>query len=171
MKKLSVSLDDELADRAALCAEGVAGGNLSLLTAVALRRILEVPDDELSALIGLERFDRRAPSRDFWMRAFWDILADLMGRPEMKTAFDNPYAPRQFGDFYAVLLLNRVGQYDDENDPFIPHIGPMPVKPGSPPPFQWTFARSTSPVVAAKAVASKLQQYGTPVAIPQGTTA
>jgi hypothetical protein len=168
VKKLSVSLDDDLADRAARRAEGAAGGNLSLLTAVALRRILELPGDELSALIGLERFDRRAPSRDFWMRAFWEVLADLMGQPGMKTAFDNPYAPRQFGDFYAVLLLNRVGQYDDENDPFIPHIGPMPVKPGSPPPFQWTFDRSTSPVSAAKAVASKLQEYGAAIPSPPG---
>jgi hypothetical protein len=167
MKKLSVSLDDDLADRAALRAEEAAGGNLSLLTAVALRRILEVPGDELVALVGLERFDRRAPSRDFWMQAFWEVLADLMGRPEMKTAFDNPLVPRQFGEFYAVLLLNHVGRYDDENDPFFPHIGPMPVKPGSPPPFQWTFDRSVSPVAAARAVASKLKEYGVEVATPQ----
>ncbi len=44
------------------------------------------------------------------MQSFWDVLADAMGRPEMKTAFDNPYVMRQFGDFYAVLLLNNVAR-------------------------------------------------------------
>lgn len=167
MRKISVSLDDELAVRAGECAEVVAGGNLSLLTAVALRRVLEVPLADLSRLVSRQRLDRRAPTREFWMEAFWDVLADAMGRPEMKTAFDSPYVSRQFGDFYAVLLLNHVGRHDDENDPFVPHVGPMPVIPGSPPPFQWTFDRSTSPVTAAEAVASKLHEYGVAVAMPQ----
>lgn len=164
MKKLSVSLDDDLVERATARAAEVAGGNLSLLTAVALTRILGVPKAELSGLVELQRVDRRAPTRDAWMHAFWDVLADSMGRPEMKMAFDNPLAPRQFGDFYAVLLLNNVARYDAENDPFIPYIGPMPVKAGSPTPVQWTFDRSTSPVAAAAAVASKLQEYGVEVA-------
>ena len=167
MKKLSVSLDDDLVERASARAAEVARGNLSLLTAVALTRILGIPKAELFRLVELQRVDRRAPTRDAWMQAFWDVLADSMGRPEMKTAFDNPLAPRQFGDFYAVLLLNNVARCDDENDPFIPYIGPMPVKPGSPPPVQWTFGRSSSPVTAAQTVAAKLQDYGVTVAMPQ----
>jgi hypothetical protein len=167
MKKLSVSLDDDLAERAAARATEATGGNLSLLTAVALTRILGVPKGELLRLVELQRVDRRAPTRDAWMQAFWDVLADSMGRPEMKTAFDNPLAPRQFGDFYAVLLLNNVARHDAESDPFIPYIGPMPVKPGSPPPVQWTFGRSSSPVTAAQTVAAKLQEYGVTVAMPQ----
>lgn len=167
IRKLSVSLDDDLVEKVTARAGEVAGGNLSLLTAVALKRILDVPTAELSRLADLQRLDRRAPTREFWMQSFWDVLADAMGRPEMKTAFDNPYVMRQFGDFYAVLLLNNVARYDAEDDPFVPYIGPMPVMPGSPPPVQWTFGRSTSPVTAAQTVAAKLQEYGVAVATPQ----
>lgn len=140
---------------------------MSLLTAVALRRILSVPLDEVRRLVDLQRFDRRAPTRDFWMQAFWKVLSDLMGRPEMEVVFDNPLAPRQYGKFYVVLLLSHIGRYDDENDPFIPYLGPMPIEPGSPPPFQWHFDRSTSPVLAAETVASKLQSYDVPAENPR----
>jgi hypothetical protein len=159
MKKLSVSIDDELAARAALRAEQVADGNVSLLAAAAIRRVLEIPANDLLRLVALQRFDRRAATREAWMRAYWHVLSDLMGRPEMDV-IDNPYGPRQFSDFYAVLLLNHMGRADDENDPFIPHIGPSPVTPQSPAPCQWTFKRSSSPVVAAETVASKLREYG-----------
>jgi len=163
MEKLSISLEEDLAALARSRAAEAAGGNLSLLTAVALRRILDAPLLEVRRLADVERLDRRAPSRDAWMKAYWHILVHLMGRPEMDF-MDNPYAPRQFDVFFAVLLLNHVGRNDDENDPFIPHIGPMPVVAGSPQPTQWIFDRSSSPVAAATTVASKLSEYG--VVIP-----
>ena len=148
------------------CAEEATGGNLSLLTAIALRRLLGIPVKKLRGIANLERLDRRAPTRDAWMRAYWSVLAALMGRPQLDT-IENPYAPRQFGNFYAVLLLNHVGRYDDESEPFIPHIGPMPVQPDSPPPVQWAFDRSSSPVAAARTVASKLLEYGAQIPISQ----
>jgi hypothetical protein len=165
VKKISVSLEDDLWKRADDRAAQVAGGNVSLLTAVALRRALEMPVAELRQLTDLERFDRWAPTRSAWMQAYWYVLARLMGRPQMDV-IENPYAPRHFGEFFAVLLLNHVARNDDENDPFIPHIGPMPVTAASPPPVQWTFDRSSSPVAAAETVAAKLIEYGVAIETP-----
>lgn len=158
MTKLSVSVDDDLALRVATLANEAADGNLSLLTALALRRILDVPLQDLSCLLALQRVDRRAPTRDAWMKAFWQVLVTFMDRPELE-AIKNPYAMRQFEGVFAILLLNHVDRYDDENDPFLPHIASLPAVAGSPPPYQWTFSRASSPVVAAEAVASKLREY------------
>ena len=167
MRRSTVSLDSQLFKDASKRADEVAGGNLSLLTAVALRRILDVPVPELKELVALQRYDRTAPTRNEWMRGYWYCLQHIMGRPEMDF-MDNPYTPRQFGDFYAVLLLNHVGRFDDENDPFYSHIGPMPVLPGSPPPCQWRFERPHSPLAAAQTVATKLREYGVVVGTSKG---
>lgn len=125
-----------------------------------MKHLLEVPSHNLESLVRRQRMDRKAATRSGWMRAFWAVLGELMGQPD---AIDNPYAPRNFGRFYAVLLLNHVGRPDDEGDPFIPHIGPLPVTPESPPPYQWTYQRSDSPVAAAEAVAAKLREHGVEV--------
>ena len=129
-----------------------------------MKQLLEAPSQNLEALVRRQRMDRKAATRTGWMRAFWAIFGELMGQPD---AVDNPYAPRNFGRFYAVLLLNHVGRADHEADPFIPHIGPLPVTPESPPPYQWTYQRSDSPVAAAEAVAAKLREYGAGVSAPK----
>lgn len=140
-------------------ADEAAGGNLSLLAAVAIKELLKKPASEVVQLVAWQRYDRQAATRSAWMRAYWEALGALMGQPD-QDPFDNPYSPRRFGNFYAVLLLNRVGHADEEGDPFFPHIGPMPVMLDSPAPAQWSFPRSTTPLAAAEVVAAKLREYG-----------
>ena len=160
--KLSISLSDTTARRLGDYASSLAAGNASIVVEVALKRLFETPGDELKRLVHRQKFDRRASTRSGWAKAYWDVLGGLMGQPN-QDVFGSPYSPRRFGDFYAVLLMNHIGQPDDEDDPFFPHIGPMPVTPESPSPVQWTFDRSASPVAAAEAVAAKLREYGVPV--------
>ncbi len=152
-------------ERFSKLAGSVAGGNLSLLAAVAIKELLKRNPSEVADLVAQQRYDRQAPTRSAWMKAYWEALGVLMGRPDA-SIIDSPYSPRQFDGLFAVLLLNNVGRDDDENDPFFPHIGPLPVLPGSPQPFTWTFPRNTTPLAAAEAVAAKLRDYG--VSIPKG---
>jgi len=159
--KVSFSVSDEIARQLSVCANTVADGNASLVTEVALAELLKLPVEEIGRLVARQRLDRKATTRSGWMQAFWQILGESLGQPDFQ---ENPYAPRNFGGFYAVLLLNHVGRQDDEEDPFVPYVGPMPIMPDSQPPFQWTFARSTSPITAAESVAIKLREYG--VTIP-----
>ena len=155
--KMSFSLSDEVARKLSLCAEQVADGNASLLTDLALKRLLDLPHDELAPLLARRRLDRRATTRQGWMEAFWLVLGAEMGREDR---IDNPYIPRNYGDFYVVMLLNHIDRYDDEGDPFCPYVGPRMWTPQSPAPQQWTFPRSESPVRAAETVASKLHELG-----------
>lgn len=155
--KVSFSLTDDVAARLAACAKAVAEGNASLVTELALKRLLDLPQDELARLVARRRLDRMAATRDGWMRAFWAVLGDEMGRQDM---IDNPYAPRNYGDFYVALLLNHHDRYDDENDPFCPYVGPRIWTQESPSPWQRTFDRASSPVKAAEIVAVKLRELG-----------
>ena len=98
-----------------------------------------------------------ASSRDGWNHAFWLVLGEELGR---KDTIDNPYAPRNYGEFFVVLLLNHVGRPDEETDPFHAYIGPRMATPTSPPPQQWTFKRTDSPVMAAETVARGLHELG-----------
>ncbi len=157
--KLSFSLADDLAGALSACAGGFAGGNASFIAEVALKRFLQLPPHEIGQLVARHRIDRKAATRSGWAEAFWNVLGELMGQPD-QNVFNSPYAPRRFGDFYVVLLMRHMNRPDDESDPFSPYVGPMPVTPDSPAPFQWDFDRSTSPVVAAEAVAAKLHEYG-----------
>lgn len=153
--KTAFSLTDSVAERLAATAKVVSNGNASLLADLALTRLLALPPDELARLVWRHSQDRKATTRDGWMRAYWTVLGDEMGQPD---GIDNPYAPRNYGDFYAVLLLNHVARYDDEGDPFIPYIGPRIMTQDSPLAKQWTFDRATSPVKAAETVAVALRE-------------
>lgn len=154
---MSFSLSDDVATRLEACAKTVADGNASLLTDVALKRLLDLPKEELTRLVARRRLDRMASTRSGWNQAFWQVLGEEMGR---RDAIDNPYAPRNYGDFYVVLLLNRVAEADEESDPFHPYIGPRMVTPESPSPRQWTFERNASPVSTAEMVAAELRKLG-----------
>lgn len=149
-------------ERFTVLARKVAGGNLSLLAAVAINELLKRNPSEVADLVTRQRYDRQAPTRSAWMKAYWEALGMLMGRPDF-SIIGSPYSPRHFDGLFAVLLFNHVGRDDDENDPFFPHIGPLPVMPGSPPPFTWTFPRNTTPLAAAEIVAAKLRDYGASV--------
>jgi hypothetical protein len=155
--KLSVSVSDGIGGRLVDLAKRVAGGNVSLLAEVAFKRIFDLAEADLVHLAAFQRLDRRAATRSGWMRAFWRVLGDLMGQPD---AIDNPYAPRTFEGFYVVLLLRHVGRPDEDEDPFIPYVGPAPVTPESPSPIQFYYERSASPVAAAQSIAAKLRQFG-----------
>jgi hypothetical protein len=155
--KLSISLSEGVARRLSASAKRLANGNASLLTDVALKRLLDLPDEEVAALIARWHMDRKAATREGWMQAFWLVLGQRLGRQD---TIDNPYAPRNYGPFYVVLLLNHAGRYDDETDPFIPFAGPRIVSVDAPPTVQWNFDRSQSPTKAAEIVATKLQELG-----------
>jgi hypothetical protein len=159
MVKLSISVTNDIAQRLVARAKEVANGNTSLLAETAFSRVLEMPLNQLKGLVSLHRLDRKAATRSDWMNIYWRVLGELMGQPN-QDAFFSPYSPRHFGEFYAVLLLNHVGRYDDEEDPFIPYVGPQMVTAESPSPRQWTFPRGSSPVSAAREVAAKLREYG-----------
>lgn len=155
--KISFSLSDDVARRLEVCARSVAGGNASILTDVALKRLLDLPPDELTQLVARHRMDRKAATRHGWAEAFWLVLGEEMGRRDM---IDNPYAARNYGDFYVVLLLSHIDGHEDEGDSFHPYLGPRMYTPQSPPPQQWTFDRSESPVRVAETVAAKLRELG-----------
>ena len=155
--KISFSLSDDVAARLEECARSVADGNASLLTDVALKRLFELPKDELVRLVTRRRLDRMASTRNGWNQAFWLVLGEEMGA---RDTIDNAYAPRNYGDFYVALLLNHVGRPDEETDPFHAYIGPRLSTPTGLQPQQWTFARNDSPLMAAEVVAARLHELG-----------
>ncbi len=154
---MSFSLSDDVATRLEECAKSAADGNASLLTDLALKRLLELPKDELARLVVRHRMNRMASTRSGWNRAFWSVLGEEMG---LSDTVDNPYTPRNYGDFYVVLLSNHVGRPDEETDPFQPSIGPRMSTTTSPSPQQWAFKRNDSPVKAAETVAARLRELG-----------
>lgn len=154
--KIAFSLPDPIAQRLKGIAAEATNGNVSLLVDLALSRLFQLPPDELKREAWLFSHDRRAATREDWMATYWAVLSDAMGQPDL---IGNPYAPRNYDGFYAVLLLNHMGRMDDEEDPFIPYVGPMPVLPDSPAPKQFHYERSDSPVKAAEDVAATLKQF------------
>ena len=161
MRRVTFSLQEPTADLLETVASRTANGNASLVAEAAITFLLQQAFPDIQRLVRRQRLDRQAVTRTGWIRAFWGTLGELMEQPD---AIDNERAPRRFGGFYAVLLMHNIAQEDKEQDPFYPHIGPQPMIPDSPPPFQWTFKRESSPVIAAEVVATKLREYG--VAVP-----
>ncbi|TAM75558.1 hypothetical protein EPN44_08940 [bacterium] len=153
--KIAFSLSDSVGQRLKGMAAEVSNGNVSLLVDLALTRLFELPPAELKQAAWRFSHDRRAATREDWMATYWAVLGEALGQPDQ---IGNPYAPRNFGHFYAVLLLNHVARYDDENDPFIPYIGPRISTQENQTIRQWHFDRSESPVVAAEAVASVIKE-------------
>lgn len=153
--KVAFSLTDSVAQRLKGMAAEVSNGNVSLLVDLALTRLFEMRLDEMKQAAWRFGHDRRAATREDWMATYWTVLGEAMDQPDQ---IGNPYAPRNFGHFYAVLLLNRVARYDDENDPFIPYIGPRQTTPENQTIRQWRFERSESPVEAAETVAATLRE-------------
>jgi hypothetical protein len=157
--KRSLSLTPEIAERLDACARTLPGTNPSLLADFAIKRLLDLPLEQLAPEVARYRLGRRASSRDGWRKAFWILLGDAMGRQDL---IGNPYVARDYGDHYLVLLRNNVGREDDEGDPFYfsmglrGHVADKP----SPNPPGWRFERSVSPVAAADTVAKRLRELG-----------
>ena len=162
MKRITLSLSDEVASRAGIVAAEMANGNLSLMAEVALKKFLEEPHEERLRYLYAEALVRTARSmaatRSGWMRAFWRVLCELTGVPLYDP--ERVYGPRHFGNLQVVLLLSHFDRPDDEDDPFTPYIAPVPVTPESPSPWQQDFPRSASPVDAARVVVAKLRELG-----------
>jgi hypothetical protein len=155
--KITVSLSKEVADRLASSAREQAGKNASAVVEVALRQLFELPTAEMASLLTRFRMDRKATTRSGWARAFWYVLGQSMNQEDY---LENVYAARKFGGFYVALLFTQVGRPDDENDPFHPYVGPLPIMPDSPAPREFSFLRSESPVTAAEKVAETLREFG-----------
>jgi predicted transcriptional regulator len=162
MKRVTVSLSDEVAKRAEAVATEIANGNVSLIAEVALKKFLDEPFEERHRYIYAEALERTARSmaatRSGWMRAFWRVLCELMRVPLYDP--ERVYGPRHFGNLQVVLLLSHFDRPDDEDDPFTPYIAPVPATSESPSPWQKDFVRSSSPVDAANVVAAKLRDFG-----------
>ena len=101
------------------------------------------------------RLDRKAPTREWWQRSFWTLLAGSMGTFD---PISNPYVARDYEDYYLVLLRNSIARDDHEDEPFHIHLGPRAG--GSGPNGAYAFSREMSPVQAAEQVASELKRLG-----------
>lgn len=153
--RLTLSLSDPVAKGLQATATQLADGNASMVADVALGHFLSLPADKVSALITRRRLDRKAGTRRGWTEAFWQVLGHEMG---INDQMDNPYAMRNYGDFYAVLLLKDVGHYDDDPDPFVFHVAPqMWTQENAHKQRRFTFERSHSPVSAAEQIATWLR--------------
>lgn len=155
--KLSVSISDDVAQELERIAKLLAGSNASLITDVALKQLLSLPQGDLVKLVSRHRLDRKATTRNGWAGAFWQVLGQEMGRDDRIA---NPMAARNYGDFCIVMLMNHMNGVDDEADPFPIRLWPAMSTPESPLPVQWVFERSRSPVRAAEEVAVKLRELG-----------
>lgn len=155
--KVSVSLSDGVGERLTTSAGRIEGASVSLLAELGVQRLLAIPEQQLTELVRGHRLARRATDRPGWMTAFWSFLGDGMGRLDQ---ISNPYAPRQYGDFVLVMLLNRADGREEESDPFPVRLWPANSTPQSPPPEEWLFKRDFSPAAAAEMVATKLRDLG-----------
>jgi hypothetical protein len=150
--KHSFSLSDEVSELLRETARAIPAATPSLLADFALKQLLAQPVREITAMLNRYKLERKAPSRDWWQTSFWTLLAEQM------STFDpisNPYVPRDYEDFYLVLLRSRVAQDDQEGDPFYIHMGPRAGTNG--PTKGWEFTHTTSPAQAAHDVAACLK--------------
>jgi hypothetical protein len=155
--KLSVSVSDNVGERLNASAGRLEGASVSLLAELGIQRLLSMPEPQVADLVRSHRFARRATGRPGWMSVFWSFLGDGMGRLDQ---ISNPYAPRQYGNFVLVMLMNRADGREEETDPFPVRLWPATSTPESPRPEEWLFARTASPAEAAEEVANKLRDLG-----------
>lgn len=151
--KHSLSLSSEVGDRLKEVARTI-DATPSSLADLALKKLFEHTPKEIAAMLARYKLDRTAPTREWWQRSFWTLLAENMG------AFDpmgNPYRARDYEDYYIVLLRNNIARDDREDEPFYIHIG---TRTGSakPPNGTHLFPRETSPVQAAEQIATELRR-------------
>jgi hypothetical protein len=153
--KHSLSLTDDVGHRLKETAYLISGATPSLLADFAIKRLLDSPIQEISEMLTRYKFERRGLTRDWWRTSFWALLAGAM---KTTDSIGNPRVPRDYEDYYLVLLPSNVGHEDDENDPFEVHMGPRAGTDGST--RAWQYLRTTSPAQAALEVATSLKGLG-----------
>ena len=154
--KHSLSLSEDVGEGLKTLVRSIPGATPSLLADFAIKRLLACPPEEIARMVTRYKLDRSAPTREWWQRSFWTLLAESMG------TFDpigNPYVARDYEDYYLVLLRNSIARDDKEDEPFHIHLG---TRTGSanPPNGAYPFPRETSPVQAAEQVAAELKRLG-----------
>jgi len=152
--KHSLSLSNEVGERLREVARTI-DATPSSLADVALKKLFEHSPKEIAIMLARYRLDRRAPTREWWQRSFWTLLAERMGTFD---PISNPYVARDYEDYYLVLLRNSIARDDKEDEPLHIHLGPRAGSNG--PNGGWPFSRETSPVQAAEQVASELKRLG-----------
>lgn len=150
--KHSLSLSNEVGERLKEVARTI-DATPSSLADLGLKKLFERSPKEIAVMLARYRLDRRAPTREWWQRSFWTLLAERMGTFD---PISNPYVARDYEDYYLVLLRNSIARDDKEDDPFHVHLGPRAGSNG--PNGGWPFSREMSPVQAAEQVASELKR-------------
>lgn len=153
--KWSLSLSDDVGEGLKAMSRAIPDATPSSLANLALKQLLAQPPKEIAAMLTRHKLDRKAPTREWWQRSFWLLLADSMGTFD---PISNPYVARDYEDYYLVLLRNSIARDDKEEEPFHIHLGPRAG--GSGPNGAWQYPRETSPVQAAEDVAGHLKSYG-----------
>jgi hypothetical protein len=157
--KWSLSLSPDVSEDLKEVSREVPAATPSSLADLALKQLLSKRPEEIALMLARYKLDRKAPTREWWQRSFWTLLAESMG------TFDpigNPYVARDYEDYYLVLLRNSIARDDKEEEPFHIHLGP---RAGSANPANgaYVFSRETSPVRAAEQVAAELKRLGVAV--------
>jgi hypothetical protein len=154
--KWSLSLSEDVGEDLKATSRTIPDATPSALTDLALKRLLSRPPEEIALMLARYKVDRRAPTREWWQRSFWTLLAESMGTFDPTS---NPYVARDYEDYYLVLLRNSIARDDREDEPFHIHIGSR-VGSANPPNGAHIFPRDTSPVQAAEQVAAELKRLG-----------
>jgi hypothetical protein len=151
--KHSLSLSDGVGERLREVARTI-GATPSSLADLALKNLFEHLPKEIAVMLARYKLDRTAPTREWWQRSFWTLLAESMG------TFDpigNPYVARDYEDYYLVLLRNSIARDDREDEPFHIHLGSRSGS-ASAPNGAFLFPREMSPVQAAEQMACELER-------------
>jgi hypothetical protein len=153
--KHSLSLSSEVGDRLKEVARTI-DATPSSLADLALKKLFEHSPKEISGMLARYKLDRTAPTREWWQRSFWTLLAENMG------TFDpmgNPFRARDYEDYYLIQLRNNIARDDKEDEPFHIHLGPR-AGAANQANGTYLFPRETSPVQAAEEIASELRRLG-----------
>ena len=102
--KHSLSLSEDVGERLRATVRALPGSTPSILADLALKQLLDRPTKELSTMLTRYKLDRKAPTREWWQRSFWTLLAESMGTFDL---IGNPYVPRDYEDYYLVLLRKQ----------------------------------------------------------------
>ncbi len=155
--KLSISLSDG----ASTCLKELVAArnsNASLVLEASLLRFAGLPQEEQQSEIRRLHNERKATSRDAWMRVFWTALAEEFGVEDFDfTGHGNPFAPRHHGGFNIVFL------YDERtptSGPIYVHAFQNPPQPDNRSLIQnWVFEKDQPVYGAARKVASWIRDH------------